>query len=85
MDSRTVVRSYIDDISTTYEGKIYYKEVTPPPPGMPPNKITFFQINGVPLDMQGGEIPVDGVERSIFTEIPKGAMCELKSRVEVWV
>jgi hypothetical protein len=70
-DSITV-RSYLDDVDTTWNSDIDYSEITSPPEGGVPNKLVYVRIDGVPT--VPSEVFTDSIKRPISTRIQRDAM-----------
>ncbi|AMB47685.1 hypothetical protein [Methylobacterium sp. AMS5] len=76
------VRSYIDDVRSTYGSTIQFRKVTAPPPGRS-NRLVFVRADGKSLG--AGTDFTDAIERPFETTIEAGCPCLVESRVELWV
>lgn len=76
------VRSYIDDVGSTYGSTIQFRNVTAPPPGRS-NRLVFVRADGKSLG--AGTDFADAIERPFETTIEAGCPCKVESRVELWV
>jgi hypothetical protein len=76
------VRSYIDDVRSTYGSTIRLRNVTAPPPGRS-NRLVFVRADGKSLN--AGADFTDAVETPFQTTIEAGCPCLVESRVEFWV
>lgn len=81
--STVVVRSYLDDIETTYMSLLTRNKVCAPPHGGEPNRLVFARIDGVPV----GEVQefTDSIERPINCRIERNGVCEVTNLLEFWV
>ncbi len=77
-----VVRSYLDDIQSTYHSSVSYAETTLPPTGRDPNRFMYLRIDGRPV-IRSEEFQ-DAFERPISTTIDRDSSCELSCAVEFW-
>jgi hypothetical protein len=82
-DSKTLVRSYIDDVQTKYVTKFDTAEVTLPPPGRERNRLIHVRVRGDPVG--GGEDFDDKISRELSCDIAPGGSCEVHSLIEHWV
>lgn len=84
LESKTRVRSYIDDIESSYSSMMRYTDMTPAPAGGQPNRIAYVRINGVSKGLPE-TISEQGVTRPIDTEIAPSEICTIETRVEAWI
>lgn len=82
VETAVSVRSYIDDIRSTFGSKIHFHQVTPPPPGRT-NRLVFVRADGKSLG--AGTDFEDAIERSFETTIEAGCPCLVESKVDLWV
>jgi hypothetical protein len=47
--SKVTVRSYLDDVITSYRTSVEYKGVTPAPAGKEPNSLVYVRVNEIPV------------------------------------
>jgi len=80
---RVLVRSYIDDVETTYVSSIARREITAPPQGGTPNRLVFARVDGVPVGVSA-EFG-DSFDRPINCRIDRDGVCEVTSQVDFWV
>ncbi|MDA9453720.1 hypothetical protein XI06_22260 [Bradyrhizobium sp. CCBAU 11434] len=81
--SRILVRSYIDDVETTYVSSIARREITAPPQGGLSNRLVFARVDGVPVG--ASEDFTDELERPINCRIDRDGVCEVTSQVDFWI
>jgi hypothetical protein len=77
------VRSYLDDIETTYVSLLSRNNVCAPPPGGEPNRLVYARVAGNPAcaaDEFAGSI-----ERPISCRIERNGECEVASLFEYWI
>src|SRR5262249_11207225 len=48
-NNRAIVRSYLDDVETTYVSSLKMGNVTAPPPGGQPNRLIYVRVAGAPI------------------------------------
>jgi len=82
-EGETRLRAYIDDAMTTYRSRISMSEVSAPPAGGAPNRLTYLRVgrqNRGGADFRGTslEVPFD-------TTIEPGADCLIADGMEYWV
>ena len=83
IQSRSLVRSYINDIVPTFKSEVEYTEVTPPPSGGLPNRLVYLRFDGKSVDV--GSAPPDRDLRFPYTmTIGRDAVREIAHRVDVW-
>src|SRR5829696_7174886 len=76
------VRSYLDDVYSTYDTGLHLREVTPAPTGGEPNRLVFLRVDGEPEG--GAETSETGIVRPIKTSIERNGTCEIKYVAEFW-
>lgn len=84
LDSKTSVRSYIDDITSTYRSEIEFTEITPPPPGGTPNRLVYLRIDGKAENLDGGSLS-NSIKQPFTTKIERDGTSDICHRVEVWI
>lgn len=77
-----IVRSYLDDIVSTYNSSIAYTDMTLPPNGGEPNKLVFVRVDENPIG--DSEEFTSSIERKINTKIDKNKTCSISTMVEFW-
>jgi len=82
-ETTAVVRSYIDDITSTYASKVVLQRASPPPANGRKNRLVYLRVNNKSLGV-GEEFDTD-IERPFDTAIAANDLCEVKQRLEVWV
>jgi hypothetical protein len=78
-----MVRSYIDDVESTYETPLEYINVTLPPQGGDPNKLLYVRVDGTPTQASctfEGEI-----KRPIRTTITGDKSTSASFHLELWI
>jgi hypothetical protein len=75
------VRSYIDDITSSYSTSISLRHVSLPPQGKPSNKLNFLRVGVTPY---GGTDFADTIEKHFETSIEKGGSCAIEYSIEFW-
>jgi hypothetical protein len=78
-----ILRSYIDDVETIWEGHVDYQEVSRPPVGGRPNRLVYVRIDDVTVGEP--EEFVDAIRRLVSTRIKKGETCKVEYLTEYWV
>jgi hypothetical protein len=79
----TQVRSYIDDVETTYVSALGRTNVTLPPPGGETNRLIYLRIDGTP---HGLPEPFHAAfERPVNCRVNRNGKCEVSSLMEYWV
>lgn len=81
--SEIVVRSYIDDVETTYTSNLVREEVTPCPAGGEPNRLVFARVAGEPVG--SSEEFASTVSRPISCRIEPDCSCDVESLMEFWI
>jgi hypothetical protein len=81
--STVLVRSYLDDVETTYISHLSRTEVTAPPPNGEPNRLVFARVAGNPIGVS--EEFQDSIERPVSCRIDRNGTCEVTSLVDTWV
>lgn len=76
------VRSYIDDVASTYASSIQIKDVTAAPQGRP-NRLVYVRAGDSSLGV-GTEI-VGAIDKPFETTIEAGCTCIVKSKWDIWV
>jgi len=77
-----VLKSYLDDIETTWDSKVEYWEITPPPPQCQSNRLVYVRIDNVVTGIS--EDFADKLTRPISTRIERDASCKVEYLVEYW-
>lgn len=77
------VRSYLDDVETTYSSHLSLSNVTPPPEGKAPNRLVYARVAGNPV---GASEDFNGsIQRPISCRIDRNGSCEVNSMTEFWI
>lgn len=77
------VRSYLDDVETTYSSHLSLSNVTAPPQGGEANRLAFIRVSG---DAIGGpEDFLQSVTRPISCRIKENGVCDVSSMTEFWI
>lgn len=89
IEGRTVVRSSLDDITSTYGSAIAFSEITPPPSSQADNRhadnrLVYLRIDSVSQDVVGAHSGSD-IDFPFTTTIPPGGRSTIEHRVEVRV
>lgn len=82
-DAKTTIRSYIDDIESTYTSKIELTEVTDAPAKAARNSIKHLRINGIAKLDRPREFDRD-VNVPIETSVSRDSVGEVEYCVEIW-
>jgi hypothetical protein len=82
-ETYTMVRSYIDDIVSTYASKIKVTRATQPPPGERRNRLVYIRVNGTPHGL--GQEFDEEIDYPFDTTIGRNGSCEVENRLEIWV
>lgn len=80
--STIVVRSYIEDIRTSYNSYVSYSGVTTPPPNGDPNTLLYVRVDNTAIG--GREDFETEVRREVNTTIDPDGACRIEHRVEFW-
>jgi hypothetical protein len=83
VDAHTVLRSYLDDIVSTYSSDLEYEEMTLPPPGGERNRLVYVRINHT-TEGDGEEFD-DFIKRPISAVIEPDGLCEVDYKLAFWV
>lgn len=78
-----LVRSYLDDVETTYISSLKFENVTAPPHGGESNRLVFVRVAGNPVGIS--EDFTSAVSRPISCRIDRDGVCEVNSMMEFWV
>jgi hypothetical protein len=79
----TIVRSYLDDVESTYISEIGISETTAPPPGGSPNRLVYARVGGTPV---GATEAFNGtVIRPITCRIDRDGTCLVSTMTEFWL
>jgi hypothetical protein len=81
--STVVVRSYLDDIETTYISSYNLRDVTTPPAKGAANRLIYTRVAGNPVGTT--QDFVTEISRPISCRIEADGTCEVSSLVEFWV
>jgi hypothetical protein len=81
--SKTIVRSYIDDVETNCVSTIARSEMTLPPPDGQSNRLVFARVNGAPVG--SSEEFGQAFARPINCPIDRDGFCEVTSQVDSWL
>ncbi len=81
-DSKLIVRSYIDDIDSTYTTEFRLAQVSAPPKGKEPNRLLFIRVNGEPVGKP--ELIQSELKRHVDCTISAGKTGEVHSLFETW-
>ncbi|HEY8289321.1 MAG TPA: hypothetical protein VIG49_08645, partial [Acetobacteraceae bacterium] len=83
VDVETVIRSFVDDIDTTYLSKVSYKPDYPPPANRRNKliKLTGVESDRTPLVFG----TADEISREYQAAVPRGEACIWESALEIWV
>lgn len=81
--NKVLVRSYLDDVETTYISALSRREVAAPPPGGEPNKLVFARVAGDPVGV--AEVFDEMIERPVSCRLERNGVCEVESLMEFWV
>jgi hypothetical protein len=81
--NKVILRSYLDDVRSTYHSSVKYSEITLPPPGGEPNRLMFLRIDGSAIGRPAEEFH-DTFDRPFSTTIDMDATCEVNYMVEFW-
>lgn len=82
----TSVRSYLGDISTTYQTAISADEVTPPPAGKASNMLRYISINGsAQKDCSNVEFNNCKLEHQITTKINANEVVTVDHSIQYWI
>jgi drug/metabolite transporter superfamily protein YnfA len=77
------VRSYLDDVETTYISHLDLQNVTAPPANGLPNRLAYARVAGTPIGVS--EEFVSGISRPISCRIDRDGICEVNSMFEFWI
>jgi hypothetical protein len=77
------VRSYLDDVTTTYHSYVKYSEMTKHPEGKDENRLLYVRIDDKPIVTSA--IIGESFERPVQTTLDKDASCMVSSAVEHWM
>ena len=81
VSDRIRVRSYLDDVETSFESNIEYAECTHPPPGCH-NRLVFAKIDNI--NIGATEDFDDHVIRKIKSKIDRDSTCTIEFLTELW-
>jgi hypothetical protein len=81
--SDIVVRSYLDDIETTYKSHLGLEDVTSPPEGEDSNRLVILRVDGKPVGRP--EDFHDKIWRPLSCKIGVDGACEINSVTEYWI
>lgn len=80
-----VVRSYLDDVSTTYATDVHYSEATPSPTGGDPNRLIYVRVDGAPIG-RTEDFDISGsLRRPLSTTIDMDQAARVEYCVQFWV
>ena len=81
--SDITVRSYLDDVPTTYNSEFVLRDIALPPPGGQPNRLIYLRVNGDPV---GASEPFGShILRPLQCEIAKDSACTVSRAAEYWI
>jgi hypothetical protein len=84
INNETNVRSYIDDVQSQYEARLFYQAVTLPPEGEEtPNILTFIRVQGKPI--LGRRVFSDSISHRAMATVEPNASSKAESEVSFWV
>jgi hypothetical protein len=81
--TKVIVRSYLDDIDTSYKSFVASEDVTSPPAGGLPNRLVFLKVAGTPIG--GSEDFTSAIRRDVETTIEKDGSCLVEYMTEMWI
>jgi len=81
--NESLVRSYLDDVETTYISSMEMNDITLPPAGGTPNRLVYVRVAGNPVGLS--EDFTVSVKRPISCRIDRDAACEISSMKEFWI
>lgn len=81
--SDITVRSYLEDVPTTYHSDFHLRDVALPPPGGAPNRLVYLSVDGNPQGV--AEEFGQTVTRSLTCLIGKNASCQVSREAEYWL
>jgi hypothetical protein len=81
--SDIVVRSYLDDIETTYNSYLGLKGITLAPEGKDPNRLLVLRVAGKAVGMP--EDFEESISRPLSCKVEADGSCEISSVTEFWV
>lgn len=82
-NSDVLVRSYLDDVETTYSSAFKLDNVTSPPSGGQSNCLVYARVAGTPV-----WVSVDFtnfIEKPVSCRIDRDGTCEVSTKTEFWV
>lgn len=77
------VRSYLDDVETTYSSYLSLANVTAPPAGGESNRLVFVRVGGNAIG--GSEDFATSIRRPISCQIDRDGICDVNSMTEFWI
>jgi len=78
-----LVRSYIDDVETTYVSALGRNDVTSPPAGGEPNRLVYLRMNGDPIGTS--EDFQNAFKRAVSCRIARNESCNVSWLMDYWV
>ncbi|HWA91645.1 MAG TPA: hypothetical protein VG889_16520 [Rhizomicrobium sp.] len=84
VEACVLLRSYVDDIATTYSSPGAYDEVTLPPEGGSPNRLIYARVDGAAIPGSGRELTTD-IRYPISAKVEPWASCEVEYQVSFWM
>jgi hypothetical protein len=81
--SDITVRSYLDDVQTTYNSTFDLGEVTLPPPGGQSNRLVYLRVNDVP-QCESQEFGTE-ISKPLSCVIDKDSSCQVSRQTEHWL
>lgn len=81
-ESTVMVRSYLDDVKTSYDSAVNYSGVTKPPAGKASNELVYVRADNVPI---GRREPFETeISRDVRVLIEPDAICKVEHKVDFW-
>jgi hypothetical protein len=81
--NETVVRSYLDDVETTYDSAVGLAGVTDPPQNGVPNRLVYIRVGG---DVVGTAEDINGsISKPVSCRVDRDGTCEVSAMTEFWV
>lgn len=79
----SVVRSYLDDVETTYQTTLHIEKTTPPPKGGASNRLVYVRIAGKQIGT--AEEFADSITRPIHCRVDEDGTCDVCTMSDFWV
>jgi hypothetical protein len=79
----TIVRSYLDDVESTYVSEIHYASDTPPPDSAPRHRLVYARVGGNPIGTS--EEFTGTITRPIACRIDRDGTCTVSTLSEFWL